>query len=545
MRRQNVSCLALAAAVASAWVGLPPSAAQTCPRIDAQCLHARATALPQAKFAYGSTAGGDAWVARFDQGSAAPRWRTTVGGEGAETVEAIALRADGKELLAAGGSSSDAIAGFKGHGHGGRDGIVFRLDAATGRLVGGAFVGTTADDLLTGVAEGVAGEVLVAGFSSKLPPKIGKPPAEMLQLVVAGTGPHAVTTLAFVSSLGPRGDAELYRHVLGKIPVKKPRVWLDCSGHLVVGVAFGAAAPCSGAFPDLVYEQDQIAQDYEIDLDWGNPLLGFPPGGWGFHALRWKEYHANATAMPPFVLDWSLVTSPEVPKDGWPTCGDAGALNTLETQVLLQSGIPVDPPGGWMCGNHADVAQLALFSAYLHSRWGTPVYTHFGYWDNLDGPWNWYTHPAAIERTVFEPYCMWDPDAYQGETLEDLCDLGVNSVDDLTCTTSAAIPGVAGTGFFLKLKRFEGADWGFALTWAHRPAWWNPDTTWFWQEWYEPGVYLMDPPADSGKELAILEEASRQLSGLVAREGRVLATRLENGAPACSEELKGTLPATE
>ncbi len=66
--------------------------------------------------------------------------------------------------------------------------------------------------------------------------------------------------------------------------------------------------------PDLVYEQDQIAQDYDIDTDWGNPLLGFPPGGFGFHALRWKEYHANATAFPPFVLDWSLVTSPDVPK---------------------------------------------------------------------------------------------------------------------------------------------------------------------------------------------------------------------------------------
>ncbi len=140
---------------------------------------------------------------------------------------------------------------------------------------------------------------------------------------------------------------------------------------------------------------------------------------------------------------------------------------------------------------------------------------------------------------------MWDPDAYQGETLEDLCDLGVNSVNDLTCTTSDAIPGVAGTGFFLKLKHFEGADWGFALTWSHRPTWWNPDTTWFWQEWYEPGEYLMDPPAGSGKEVAILEEASRQLSGLVAREGRVLATRLKNGAAACSEELSGTLPAGE
>lgn len=540
MRRKN----ALLCSLATVAVLASPVAAQTCALpIAKDCLNARPAVLPQGKFAYGQTAEGDAWVARFEPGATTPVWRATVGGSRAETIEAIALRADGKELLVAGGSASATIAGFRGHGSGGADGIVFRLEVATGRLLGGAFVGGPADDLLTGVAEGAAGEVLVAGTSSELPRPLGKAPAELIQLVPADPGPDAATTLAFVSSLGTSGEAEVFRHVLGPIAVEHPRVWIDCHGNIVVGTFFAVAAPCSGGYPDLVYEQDQIAQDYDVDTNWSDPLLGFPPGGFGFHALRWKEYHANATASPPFVLDWSLVTSPAVPKDWNPTCSDAGALNLLETQVLLQSGVPVDPPGGWMCGNHADVAQLALFASHLHHRWGTSVYTHFGFWDNLNGPWTWYTQPVAIERTVFEPYCLWDPSAYSGETLDDLCDLDVDHVTQLTCTTSAGIPGVAGTGFFLKLKHFEGAEWGLPLVWSQRFAAWDPDTTYFWQEWYEPGEYLMDPPAGAENEVAILEEASRQLAGLVTREGRVTATRIQNGVPACSEELSGTLPA--
>lgn len=548
MHNRNLVRLALGMFFAAgAPLAVPPSAAaQTCSQptlID--CLHARPAALPESRFAYGATAGGEAWVASFDKGSARELWRTKISGAGKQSVAAVALRRNG-ELLVAGDSTSKNLAGFRGQNHGGRDGIVFRLDGKTGRLLGGSFVGSAADDSLTGVAEGAGGEVLVAGHSAAPPKPLGKAPSQLTVLAPVSAAPGAATTLAFVSSLGPAGDAELFRHPLGKIPVKWPRVWIDCHGNIVVGVSFQMAAPCSSAFPDLVYEQDQIAQDYDIDLDWNNPLLGFPPGGFGFHALRWKQYHANATAFPPFVLDWSLVSSPDVPKDGNPHCGDATSLNTLETQVLLQNGVPVDPPGGWQCGNHADLGQLSLFAAYLHQKWGTPVYTHFGYWNNLQTPdWNWYTHPAAIERTVFEPYCLWDPDAYQGETLEDLCDLSVNSVDDLTCTTDAGIPGVAGSGYFLKLKHFEGADWGFSLVWAHRPSFWDPDYTWFWEQWYEPGVYLMDPPAGSENEVAVLEAASRQLSRLVGREGRVTATRVENGRPSCSDELKGLLPASE
>ncbi len=527
---------------------LPSAAQQVCSRpVSLDCLHARPQSLPEARFAFGASRDGDAWVARFDKGKDKPVWRTRIGGSGVESVEAVALRANGGELLVAGGSTSKTIAGFRGAGWGGGDGIFFRLEAGSGRMLGGSFVGGADDDVLTGVAEGKNREVLVAGHSGKPLKPIGRAPGELTLLVPASTAPEAATTLAFVSSLGPAGDAEVFRHPLGRIPVKVPRVWIDCWGNLVVGVAFQMAAPCNGGFPDLIYEQDQIAQDYDIDSDWNNPLLGYPPGGWGFHALRWKEYHANATANPPYVLDWSLVTSPDVPKDWNPSCYDAGSLNTLETQVLLQNGVPTDPPGGWMCGNHTDVAQLSLFAAYLHSRWGTPVYTHFGYYDNLQTPnWTWYTHPAAIERTVFEPYCMGNPNAYQGETLEDLCDLTVNSVDDLTCTTSIGIPGVAGNGFGLKLKYFLGADWGFSLVWSHRPAYWNPTFDWFWEEWYEPGEYLMDPPAAaSGNEVALLEAASRQLSGLVSREGRVIAKRFENGAATCGTELKGLLPASE
>lgn len=543
MHRFKLTLLTLATAAA---ITLPLGAqTQSCPRIEVDCLHARPRVLPGVHFSYGATAQGDAWVARHDvdRGNE-PTWRVTLGGPGIETVAAIALR-QAPELLVVGASTSAKIPGISGQNSGGMDGVLYRLDLETGSLLGGRFVGTPRQDELTGVAENPAGEIFVVGQSDALPGVIGRAPKTMTRVLPASTAPTAKTRPAFLSGLGVAAQNEVLRYPLGYLPVKYPRVWVDCWGNLVVGVSFAVAAPCFGSWPDLVYEQDSIAEDYSMDLDWGNPLLGYPPGGFGFHALRWKEYHANITASPPFVLDWALVTSPAVPKDWNPGCPDANDLNTLETQVFLQSGIPTDPGGSWQCGNHADVAQLSLYSAFLHTRWGTPVYTHFGSWSSLSGPWVWSTFPAAIERTVFEPYCMSDPWAYSGQTLEDLCDLSVNTVGELTCTTSSAVPGVAGTGYFLKLKHFEGANWAQPLTWANRPVIWNPDTTYFWQEWYEPGVYLMDPPEGSENEVAILETASKQLSGLVSREGRVTLSRVDNGVVTCEQQATGMLPANE
>lgn len=164
----------------------------------------------------------------------------------------------------------------------------------------------------------------------------------------------------------------------------------------------------------------------------------------------------------------------------------------------------------------------------------------------MNVPGLWHTHPVAIEETTFEPYCPpGHENDYNGERLEDLCNLAVDHVDDLTCTTSAGISGVAGTGFLLKLEGFGTRLWDPNSFWMGWSFYFDPDSTNPIEKWYEPGHYVMDPPDGSEDQVAILEAASHQLSGLVVRKGSVLLTRIEGGAEKCTDEMPGMLPASE
>jgi hypothetical protein len=500
-----------------------------------------------ARFAWGSTAGKspDAWVARFDRGAKEPTWRVPLGGSGDDAVATVTLGYGGAELLVAGSTTSPTMSGFAGRNSGRRDGFVARLDAATGRLLSGAFVGGEGDEELSGVVADRAGNVLVAGTGS--PSGFGEAPATITVVEPsAAAGPGSPVFLATLDRALVREQALF---AFGPIRVKHPRVWIDCHGNLVFGVVALTGTNCNGGWPDLVYEQDQITQDYDTDHDWGNPLVGSPPGGWGYHGLRWKEYHANSQLPfndPPYILDWTLAPfGVDVPKLSNPGCYEGGTMNQLETAIYVKNNVVTDPPGGWMCGNHADLAQLALYAAHFFHRWGTPVYTHFGYWDNLNGPWTWYTSPVGLERVTFEPFCPFDPNAYNGETLDDLCDLGVNNVNDLTCTSSNAIPGVSGGNYSLRFKEFQGAEWGLDLVWWARPVHWQRDFAWWWQEWYEAGEYLMDPPPGSAGEVAILQEAARQSADRVVRNATVQVTQLAGGVEGCKQTLEAVIPASE
>lgn len=543
----KISMSGIAAVV---WLaGSAAVSAQTCPAVSVDCL--KPVPLGQAagaRFAWGSTAGTspDAWVARFDRNSKVPTWRVPLAGSGADSVAAVALTSGGVELLVAGSTTSPTLTGFSGRNAGGRDGFVARLDAATGRLLSGAFVGGAGDEDLSGVAADRGGNILVAGIGTL--PTFGTPPATLS--VVEPTTPAATqASPVFLATLDRALARQQSLFAVGTIWVKHPRVWIDCHGNVVIGVVALTASNCNGNWPDLVYEQDQISQDYDIDHDWSNPLLGYPPGGWGYHGLRWKEYHANAALPvgdPPYVLDWNLVPSGvDVPKWSNPGCAEGATMNQLETSVFLKNGVATDPPGGWVCGNHADVAQLALYAAHFFHRWGTPVYTHLGYWDNLNGPWNWWTSPVGLERVTFQPYCPFDPNGYNGETLDDLCDLGVNNVADMTCTSSNGIPGVSGGNYYLRFENFQGAEWALDLVWWLRPVHWQRDYGWWYEAWYEAGEYLMDPPAGSAKEVAILQEAARQSADRVVRKGKVQITQFAAGAAACKQTLDAVLPASE
>ena len=79
--------------------------------------------------------------------------------------------------------------------------------------------------------------------------------------------------------------------------------------------------------------------------------------------------------------------------------------------------------------------QLALFSSFLFSRFGTPVYTQLGYYNTLFSPPRWDTYPAALERVIYRPFCLNNANAYHGETLKDVCnfaDPAIWRVDQLT-----------------------------------------------------------------------------------------------------------------
>lgn len=552
MQKEHLIHLTLGIALTS--IPLTTSALERCETpIEPECVHAEHRPIENVHFAYGATEDGEAWVARYDHRSSEPTWRTSIGGDGQQTVEAVALAKENRELLVVGGSTSTKLEGIGGSNNGGRDGYVLRLNVESGEVQAGTFVGGEGEELLTGVAEGTDGHILVAGQSSDQLEDFGDPPAKLVRVLSSSVDIGEDGTMyVFYEKVSPTPKDEKSRFTLGRPPVEKPRLWVGCDGDPRIGVPIQPlSSTCWGDPPPIVYRQDQIDGNYTDDMEPGS-YLGFPPGGFGFHALRWKQYHASASSVPPYDLDLSRVpVGTAVPKGTNPVCADASTLDFLETQLFFKGGIASDPPGGWSCGSHANLSQLSLFSAFLHSRWGTPVYTHFGYWETLyippGSPPLWYTNPVAIEETVFEPYCFpGHSAAYGGEKLEDLCNLTVPDVNALTCTTSGGIPGVAGNGrYLLKLKHFMGSTWKKFLVFGIRGDSWEADRNAFGSKWYEPGEYIMDPPDGSESELAILEAASHQLSNLVFRDGIAHLTYLEDGAEICTDEMKGLLPASE
>jgi hypothetical protein len=528
-------------------LGAAPGQSQTCAPVAIDCLEPVAVNVaPGAHFAYGaSSAGdltsGDAWVARYDGERKEPTWRVTIAGTGDDRISTVTLSRRG-ELLVVGSTTSPYLAGFSGRSRGRRDGFVARLDLAGGRLLGGTFLGGAGDDELHGVVATADGRIHVVGVGGQGLGSSGTAPAVLTRIELPS--PTAASQPAFLTTYDATLSRVTAQQSLGSLRVKRPRVWVDCQGNLVVGIV-AMMGGCNGGWPNLVYEQDQIAEDYDLDHDWADPngWLGFPPGGWGYHALRWKEYQANSFT-PGWQLNLTTNSPNEVPKWSSPSCSEAGTLNNLETFYFTQSGTPADPPGGWTCGNHGDLGQLSLLAAHFFQRWGTPVYTQFGSWNTMNDPWVWNIRPVAVERATFEPFCPFDPNAYSGQTIDDLCDLDVNSANDLTCTTSSGIPGIDGPGFFLRLDSFQGAVWSLPLTWWSRLTGWDPQYTWTWEEWYTPGEYVMDPP-DGGGGADVLTAAARQSAGRIVRSSGVQVTRSVAGVDSCKSVEKAVIPAGE
>jgi hypothetical protein len=192
------------------------------------------------------------------------------------------------------------------------------------------------------------------------------------------------------------------------------------------------------------------------------------------------------------------------------------------------------------------MAHLSLVAGYMFVKWTTPVYTRVTRWDNLNGPWVKIPDAVAVERVVFHPVCPTNPNAYTGQKLENLCDLTVDDVANVGCQTSGLFGGVLGNGFILRFERFEGTRWNNGpTTWYLRPVTYSANATPWYNQWYESGAYVFDPPDNSENEQAILQEAARQLSGGVVRPQRVTIMTIERGRVISRRTLEALISASE
>ncbi len=105
----------------------------------------------------------DAFVTKFSAADGAVIWSTYLGGRGADGGAAIAMGEDGSRLIIAGWTTSFDFPGAAAEPwwHGGEDGFVTEMDAATGRALDSEFIGTALDERVRALA--VSGGQINAG----------------------------------------------------------------------------------------------------------------------------------------------------------------------------------------------------------------------------------------------------------------------------------------------------------------------------------------------------------------------------------------------
>jgi len=493
----------------------------------------------KARYTWGTAgvANSDAWVARFEEGATRPAWRVQIAGTGEESISTVTPLNE-REIAVVGSTTSPSLPGLAASRRSGRNGFILRLSASTGEVLSGSFAPNLGSDTefhgATVLPDGTIGVAGVGGnraaYEMPVLPRVR-------QIEIEGANKATARPL-FLSLYTPELDREVGRIQVGMTSVKRPRVWVDCNGVPVVGTVALANGECAGGWPDLVYQQGEFANNYDMDHDWNQTAaLGYPPGGWGFHALRWKAHHAPAFTLNPWPPSGN---EPAVPKSSVPSCADTQALNSLESSHFA----PPDPGGWWQCGQHSQMSQLALAATFLMSRWTTPVYTRVQRWDNLNGPWVKTGDSVAVERVVWHPVCPWNPNAYTGQKIEDLCNLTVDNVVNIGCQASDIIGGLAGNGFLLKFERFEGTRWYNGPTvWYQRPMSYAANASPWYHEWYEPGDYVFDPPAGSENEQAMVKEAARQMASGVVRAARVVITSVDDGRVTNTKIVDALVPA--
>lgn len=482
---------------------------------------------------------GDVLVFALD-GDGAIHWTTLLAGDGEDQPHAVAVDQDGS-ILVAGATASRDFPALAGEGAGGLDGFVVRL-APLGL---GATAGTR---IHAGAGDDAAGALLIEGDGSILIGGQGEVAPESEGAISFSA---LVPTLAseqrptYLSRLDPGLTQTTDTATLWAPELRRLDVWRGCNGDIVFGVAAESSSGC-GSWPKLSYEMDYRNEDYDLDHDYGSgvPGLGSPlPGGFGYHALRWRYYQANDLHPPAnWTVDWTLAPNgsvsppiPAIPKAG-ANCYTEPILDTLELDLFEHNGSTIDPPGGWGCLSHTNEQKLALAAAFYSQRYGSPTYTNFRIWEpwNNNGAGGWTGYTIAIEETEWEVQCPpWSN--YNGQRLEDLCDFSSGWLGGVNCT--AYTSGVVGADFSLFASRFEGVHWK-PLVWYQRGIGFNTDRWW---DFYTAGDLIVDPPDDPYESL-LIEEAVTQLSGYTASMYPVRLDVYEGGAVTSSSVGSALLP---
>ena len=444
-----------------------------------------------------------------------------IGGSGDDVATAIAVTPDGTYLVSGTTQSTDLIP--DGRPRPGPKSFVLRIDGETLKVKDGTYFEATGGISVQDVATSREGKILFGGTATeRITPSDSRETVTTVFPTMPSAAAQTHRTRTYVAgTLDDSLQPEIHL-VFEAVAVDDVQVWYDCFGNPIIGVPPVSANACPGA-DELVYEMSQFADDYDIDHDWDNPPpgVGYPPGGMGFHALRWKFYRANATLDPgesPFIADWTLAPPDgdfnAIPKFGV-YCDQAGELNTLEGMVFLQDGVPTNPSGSWVCDTHDNGQVLALRAAYYATRWGSPTYAVLGDDDS--------SHiEVAIEQTTFLPVCV-PGGEYNGETLEDLCDFTVNTVDELTC--AAGDQGVATPEFYIRAQRFSTSKWK-TLVWYQRPSIFSHEEP---QVAFASGEHLFDPPPNDPHGLDVIRAATDRMLPVMVDEVDLIVATYQGG----------------
>lgn len=469
--------------------------------------------------------GEDVYLALVDPATGGLGNTTFLVGEGTDEAFDCDLTANG-EILLAGRTSSKAlplVGGYQPQPAGGVDGFVARLAPGGTAVLASTYLGTSGTDSITGVTEDPNGGIVLVGTSSNpVAPK--NPQNANFVSVLPPKGATQTTATYVVTSLSAGLDTLSYVAPVTGSTLTLPRVYVNCQGVVFVGMpALASAIDCT-SWPDLQYTMRQYGKNYFQDHDFSSsdPNLGYPPGGYGYHALRWRFFEANDPLSPNYVsggvtLSWAPVF-PNVPKYS-PAPGDGPLLNTLETQAFT----PPDPPGGWAEGWSNTVEHLAMTAAYGEWALGTPVYADYTGHNYLYQP---YIHGMGIERTTWDVCVNTSGTTYTGQGLDQLCSFATSWIGTTACSGN-----YYSGSFYVKVSSLEMTYFGAILIWFAEHQTNTAYPTYWYQQWFNPTRWIADPPDSEPQWAAKADEIASRLSPLVITDVDADVTTFTAGVP--------------